>query len=188
MTYHVKAALLALAAALPTRALADWNGAYVGFSLGANTTNELSADGERFEADSSTAFGVFGGYATQNNDFVFGGEVAFLRAPDLEFKADEQLEFEGDEQEVTLDYGIFDLKGRAGYVVNDILFYGVAGFSRITIIEGDADATGFNFGVGADYDLGTNFGIGVEYLARRTDLEGLDVNLDTLALRAAYKF
>ena len=180
MTYHVKAALLALAAALPTHALADWNGAYVGFSLGANTTNELSADGERFEADSSTAFGVFGGYAIQNNDFVFGGEVAFLRAPDLEF--------EGDEQEVTLDYGIFDLKGRAGYVVNNILFYGVAGFSRITIIEGDADAPGFNFGVGADYDLGNSFVIGVEYLARRTDFEGLDVNLDTRALRAAYKF
>ena len=119
MTYHVRAALLALATALPTHTLADWNGAYVGFSLGANTTNELSGDGESIDAASSNAFGVFGGYAVQNDDFVFGGEVAFLRAPDLEF--------EGDEQEVTLDFDIFDLKGRAGYVVNNILFYGVAG-------------------------------------------------------------
>ena len=183
MTYHVKVALLALATVLPTHALADWNGAYAGFSLGANTKNELSSDLEgSIDATSSTAFGVFGGYAVQNNDFVFGGEVAFLRASDIEFEADEE--------EVALDYGIFDLKGRAGYVVNNILFYGVAGFSHITITQGDADAdaTGFNFGVGADYDLENNFLIGVEYLARRTDFEGIDLNLDTLTLRAAYKF
>lgn len=180
MTYHVKAALLALATTLPTHALADWNGAYVGFSLSANTKTELSADGEEsIDAASSTAFGVFGGYAVQSNDFVFGGEVAFLRAPDVEFK--------DDEQEVTLDFDIFDLKGRAGYVVNNILFYGVAGFSRIEPEMGE-HANGFNFGAGADYDLGNNFVIGVEYLARRTDLEGVDLNLDTLTLRAAYKF
>ncbi|WP_299752871.1 outer membrane beta-barrel protein [uncultured Tateyamaria sp.] len=184
MTYHVKTALLALATALPTHALADWNGAYVGFSLGANTTNELSGDGEdgeeSIDAASSTAFGVFGGYAVQNNDFVFGGEVAFLRAPDVEFK--------DDEQEVTLDFDIIDLKGRAGYVVNNILFYGVAGFSRISEQESGDHANGFNFGVGADYDLGNNFVIGVEYLARRGTFEDLDVALDTLSLRAAYRF
>ena len=178
MTYHLKTALLALATTLPTDAIADWNGAYVGLSFGANTTNELAGGFERFEADSSTAFGVFGGYAVQNNDFVFGGEVAFLRAPDLEFVVDEQ--------ELTLDYDILDLKGRAGFVVNNILFYGVAGFSRIT--ESDDDATGFNFGVGADYDLGNSFVIGVEYLVRHTEFRSVDVNLDTLSLRAAYRF
>ncbi|EEE35426.1 conserved hypothetical protein [Rhodobacteraceae bacterium KLH11] len=185
MTYHVKTALLALAVALPTHALADWNGAYVGFSLGTNTTNELSSNVTgSFEADSSTALGVFGGYTVQNDDFVFGGEVAFLRTPDLEFEVDGR--------EVTFDFGIFDLKGRAGYVVNNILFYGVAGFSRISEQETGDHANGFNFGVGADYNLGNNFVIGIEYLARRAAFEDgifdVDLDLDTLALRAAFRF
>lgn len=44
MTYHLKTALLALATTLPTDAIADWNGAYVGFSLGSNVTSELLLD------------------------------------------------------------------------------------------------------------------------------------------------
>ncbi|MDX8355748.1 hypothetical protein [Cognatiyoonia sp. IB215182] len=44
MTYHVRTVLLALATALPTHALADWNGAYAGFSLGSTVTNELSGE------------------------------------------------------------------------------------------------------------------------------------------------
>ena len=190
MAYHVKTALLALATTLPTHTLADWSGAYAGFSIGYNIANELSVEEDdfsvTFEADPSTALGAFGGYAVQNDDFVFGGEVALLRAPNVEF------EFDGDE--FSVDYDILDLKGRAGYAVNNILFYGVAGFSRISA---DDDADGFNFGVGADYDLGNNVVIGAEYLARRTtseedeefeEDEDLDVAIDTLSLRAAFRF
>ena len=79
MTYNVRTVLLALATALPTHALADWNGAYAGFSLGSTVTNELSSDFEgSSKADPSGAFGVFGGYSVQTGDLVFGGEGAFL--------------------------------------------------------------------------------------------------------------
>lgn len=147
-----------------------------------HTASELSSEFEEesFEAASSTAFGVFGGYTVQNDEFVFGGEVAFLRAPDVGFEVDER--------EVALDFGIFDLKGRAGYVANSILFYGVAGFSTISELESGDHAIGFNFGVGADYDLGNNYVIGVEYLARRGTFEVIDVALDTLSLRATFRF
>lgn len=183
MAYHVKTTLLALATALPTHVLADWNGVHAGLSLGANTINEISGDFEESEADSSTAFGVFGGYAIQNNDFVFGGEVAFLRAPDLEFDIDGNV--------YSPDFDILDLKGRAGYALNNILFYGVAGVSRISESENDDNANGFNFGVGADYDLGNNIVIGANYLARRTKVDvddDVDVNLDTFAFRTALRF
>ncbi|MFG5379606.1 outer membrane protein [Yoonia sp. R2-816] len=191
MTYHVRTALLALATALPTHALADWNGAYAGLSLGSTVTSELSSDFEgSSEADPGTAFGVFGGYSVQTGDLVFGGEVALQRAPDLEH--------EFDEQGFSVDYDIVELKGRAGYAVNDILLYGVAGFSHIKAnisrdsgSETDSDTNGFSIGVGADYDLGNNFVIGAEYLARRATFEedeDVDVALDTLALRAAFRF
>ncbi|WP_299084104.1 outer membrane beta-barrel protein [uncultured Ruegeria sp.] len=185
MTYYVKSALLALASALPTHALADWGGAYGGLSLGSNITNELAAQAGDIsvnsEADSSITLGVFGGYHVQNGDFVFGGEVAVLRAPDLEF------EFNG--REFNTDFDLLDLKGRAGYAVNNTLIYGVAGFSRVS--ENDDDATGFNFGVGADFDFGNNFVVGAEYLARRATFDNdidIDVDLDTLTLKAAFKF
>lgn len=184
MTYHIKTALLALATALPTHALADWNGAYAGLSLGSTVTNELSGEDDdgsvTYEADPSAALGIFGGYTVQNNDFVFGGEFAFLITPDV------GLEVDG--EELSFDFDAVDLKGRAGYAVNNILLYGVAGVSRV--YAAGAQASGFNIGVGADYDLGNNIVIGAEYLARRaTDEESdFDAALDTLALRAAFGF
>ena len=184
MTYNIKPALLALATALPTHALADWNGAYAGFSLGSTVTNELSGEDDgssvTYEADPSAALGIFSGYTVQNDDFVFGGELAFLISPDVE------LEVEGDD--LSVDFDAIDLKGRAGYAVNNILFYGVAGVSRV--YAAGVQASGFNIGVGADYDLGNDIAIGAEYVARRaTDEESdFDATLDTLAVRAAFGF
>ena len=161
MTYHVKAALLALAIALPTHALADLSVAYSGFSFGSNVTNKGSDEehglSENYEPDSSARFGAFPGYAVQNDDFVFGGEFAFLITPDV------GLESGGDE--FSLGFDAFDLKSRAGYAVNNVLFYGAAGVTRIYIA--------------------------VESLARRAADEASvfgDVGFDTLALRAAFRF
>ena len=185
MTYHVSTALLALVCALPTHAFADWNGAYAGFSFGSNTTNNLSTDVDfvsvSADVESSYTLGVFGGYNVQNGNYVFGGEVAVLRAPDLAFEIN-------DVEVLNTDFDILDLKGRVGYAVNNVLFFGVAGFSIIS--EGTEDADGFNYGVGADLDFGNNFVIGTEYLVRRAsdDEVDFDFELDTFALRAAFRF
>ncbi|MDX8349755.1 outer membrane beta-barrel protein [Cognatiyoonia sp. IB215446] len=186
MTYRFKTVLLALATTLPTHALADWNGAYAGLILGANTNTEFSSEvggsSSSVEADDSTSVGIFGGINVQNDDFVFGGELAFSQASDVE------AEILG--ETVSDDLDILDLKGRAGFAVDNILFYGVAGFSRIS--DGEEDSTGFNFGVGADFDLGNNAVIGAEYLARRTTFDDedpeVDLDLDTFSVRAALKF
>ena len=180
-----KICLFALASTLPTHALAEWSGAYAGISFGHNLTNEQSIDDGGIslsvEAESSNSLGVFGGYQAQNGDFVFGGEVAILRAPDLEFRFGDLVS--------NTNFDILDLKGRAGYSVDNILLLGIAGFSRIS--ANDDNANGFNFGIGVDYDFGNNFVVGAEYLMRRAthdDVVDVDINLDTIALRAAFKF
>ncbi len=188
MSHQIKTLVLALATALPTTALADWNGGYAGLALGPNLTNEISAEESGVsvstEADDSISVGAFGGFNVQNGDFVFGGEVAFSSASDLKF------EFEGEEFET--DYDIFDLKGRAGYAVDNIMFYGVVGYSIIS--DEDDEADGFSFGAGAEFDLGNNFAIGAEYLARRAVFDGddgdvdIDLDLDTLAIRGSFSF
>lgn len=139
----------------------------------------LNVDTLTVEAESRPAFGTFVGYSVKSADFVFGGELDFSIATRTRLE----------EEVLTFDLDVFDLKGRAGYAVDNILLYGVAGLSRIYI--GAGRANGINFGVGAAYDLGNNVVIGAEYLARRTTLEDdqdVDVHLDTLSLRAAYRF
>jgi len=186
MTYRFKTILLALATALPTQTLADWNGAYAGLTLGSNFNTELSAEDSGVsvsaDAEDSTSVGIFGGFNVQNDDFVFGGELAFSQANDVEFEIAGET-FAG-------DFDILDIKGRAGFAVDNLLFYGVAGFSRVS--DGDEDSSGVNFGVGVDFELGNNAVIGAEYLARRTTFDDeepeIDLDLDSFSVRAALAF
>ncbi|MBF9052229.1 outer membrane beta-barrel protein [Roseobacter sp. HKCCD9010] len=185
MIYCAKAVFLVLATAVPTHALADWSGAYTGLLVGSSITNELSVEEDggfaNYQPDSGTTFSAFAGYNAQDDDFVFGGEFAFLIVPDT------RLGIDG--EEFSLDFDAFDMKGRVGYAFNNILFYGVAGVSRIYAAE--ARANGFNLGVGADYDLENNIVFGMEYLARRAAGEAGavdDVGFDALVLRAALRF
>ncbi|MDX8352122.1 outer membrane protein [Cognatiyoonia sp. IB215182] len=178
--------MLALATALPTHALADWNGAYAGLTLGSNFNTEVSTELAGVEvtsdADDTTSVGIFGGINVQNGDFVFGGELALSQASDVEAEVGGET--------ISDDFSILDLKGRAGFAVDNLLFYAVAGFSRLS--DGDENANGLNFGVGADFDLGNNAIISAEYLTRRTTFDDedpeVDVDLDSISIRAALKF
>ena len=95
---------------------------------------------------------------------------------------------------VPIDLAVRDFKGRVGIASGDLLFFGTLGLSSITLTaEGinEEDTTGLGFGFGADYKLGNNFVLGAEYFARRTefdDVEELELNLDTLSVRAAFSF
>jgi len=192
MTNSLRIIALATTTLLPTVALADFNGAYAGLSFGPNVKNELTASGggvsASVDADDSNAIGVFAGYQVQNGDVVYGGELAIANSSDVTFDF-------GDGDEATGDIRTVDIKGRAGYVFGDIMAYGVLGFSQITSDDNDDDnATGFNFGVGAEYVVADNIVIGAEYLARRTSFDEdddgfeLDYDLDTFAIRASYQF
>lgn len=189
----LKAIALASVALLPSAALADWSGFYIGGSIGAVTEGDLTfSGGFENEIEDATPFGVFLGYQQQSGQIVFGAEYAFAIDSDIGFS-----ETEGDD---TIAYGEGDLKARVGYDFGNFLAYGVISSSAIAIADSDEDvvASGIGFGFGADYAVNRNFIIGVEYMYR--DLEGeydedgilsdddVDVRADSLNLRAAYKF
>ena len=177
----IKTIFAASILAAPSYSFADFSGGYVGLLVGPNLKNEFADDSITFEADDSVSFGFFAGYQVQTGDFVLGGEVAVSSNQDVTFTV-------GGE-DFTGDYGTTDFKGRAGYATGPIMLYGTLGYS---LIDADGeDASGFGFGVGADYDLGNNILLGAEYFARRTedeDFDDVEVNLDTFALRAAFAF
>ncbi|MEL6682498.1 MAG: outer membrane beta-barrel protein [Pseudomonadota bacterium] len=184
MAHKIRTILLAMATALPSSALADWTGGYAGLALGTSLNSEISAEIDdidvTLDVDNTTVAGLFGGYQVQNGEFVFGGEFALSQASEVTGDGD-----------LNTDIDILDLKGRAGFAMDNIMFYGTAGFTRLTD-DIDDDANGFSFGFGADYDLGSNFVVGAEYLARRATFEDdefdVDINFDTFTVRGAFTF
>ena len=175
-------------AMMPSVALADWSGSYIGISGGEMTdssyevSNSVSDDGQAPLSDTST-LSIYGGQMTQNGQIVFGVEIDVLFAPDADIA-----------QNITIDDAIVDMKIRTGFALDRFLAYGVVGGSFISSTFGpnDINASGLNFGAGVDFMLTDNLIIGAEYLARRTSEEFLDadveIEMDTVSLRATYKF
>ena len=185
-----KLVAVALISLSPSMGFADWSGGYAGLAIGQLIEGEGRAT---FEGEEQTAtiegdaiFGGFAGYQIQHGDFVFGGEVELSSANDFEILQD------GDA--VTRDFRLLDIKARAGFNTGDALIYGVLGLSQVKALddfEGEDTAEGFNFGIGVDYQIDDQFVVGAEYLARRVTLEDeidTDFDVDTLALRASFKF
>lgn len=127
-------------------------------------------------------YGVFAGYNVQNDSFVFGGEVRFLHT-DL---VDDASGFEVN--------SIVDLRGRVGFVASEqLMVYGAAGFSMAeATAAGDFDMDGFNYGIGAEYNINDSFFVGVDLTGRQ--LEGsdgifdYDGDVNTATLRAGFRF
>lgn len=175
-------------AVLPAAALADWNGYYGGISTGTSSNGEIEvsnslADDGVYPLDDSTTFGGYFGSLTQVGNVVYGGEIELLFASDAQFASD-----------VTLEDPIIDLKGKAGFAVDRFLAYGVLGVSATSATFGpnDINASGFVIGAGVDFMVTDNIFFGAEYLTRATSEEFLDadvdIKLDTIAVRASYKF
>ncbi|MFQ1702167.1 outer membrane protein [Loktanella agnita] len=187
MPLPLKSLLICAIVIAPGTAFADWTGGYVGLSAVVSTEAEIrqkaASDVETFPLERDEAFSVFGGYQVQQGNYVFGGEIALSQADDFRTEGIGKPDLE-----------FLDFKARAGYAINDFLLYGVAGPTQIDMRASGAilALNGFNVGIGAEYMFYDQFLIGAEYLARRTgnkvqDQE-LEIDLDTITLRAAYKF
>ncbi|WP_341368294.1 outer membrane beta-barrel protein [Yoonia sp. BS5-3] len=184
-------------AALPSATLADFSGAYGGAALGVVSPNldfsdlleGLIDEDIVIGLEDTTSLSAFAGYQIQNGAFVYGGEVAFTTAPNMEFVG------------VSIDNSATDIKGRLGYAVDDqLLAYGALGYSQVTIdiddIDLELDADGLFLGAGVDYLLTDNIVLGAEVSTRKVsiDLDEFDIDQDvdldtnTFALRASYKF
>ena len=194
MNHFFSKIAVAFAMIAPTASLADWNGYYAGLGFGqtSNGTVEVETLLSETDLDDSNMSGAFMGYLTQRGDMVIGGELAFSATPDAGF---DDAVYGAD-----IDGVVSDFKIRVGYALDKIQPYAIGGTSFMTL-QGDnvTDllAVGFSAGLGVDYMISDNFIVGAEYLARfgsgvAEDGFGneydFDIRLDSLAVRAAYKF
>lgn len=174
-------------------AVTDWSGAYIGLAYAHATGDwEETVGGVviPFDWNDGTAYGGFAGYNWQNGSMVYGAEVGFWSVNDmylLNGGTDDTLN------------SIIDVRARLGYAAGNALIYGAAGLSWIdnTINGTDENTlTGFNAGLGVDYQLTENFFLGADYTTRMVSGENnnpanvfdIDTTVNTLSLRVAYRF
>ena len=184
-----------IAPLLPTATTMDWSGAYIGLGYGiASGDYDFSAAGYPRVMEDGNIVQIYGGYQIQRGALVYGGELAIGDSKDTHVG-----DGMGTVWKTTNVFNLIDLKGRVGYASGDYLFYGVLGYSMAEYSDDvnapiGWDVDGLNYGIGVDYAIRDNFLIGAEYLMR--DFTGdnpagtntATIDLDTLSIRAAYKF
>lgn len=131
-----------------------------------------------FEGD---IYGAFAGYNFQDGSLVYGGELRYLH-----------LSF--DNAGVAID-SVLDARARVGFAVSDqILVYAAAGYSTAsaTAAAVDFNMTGFNYGIGAEYNVSERVFVGVDVTGR--DLEGsvgvldYESTVNAATLRLGFRF
>lgn len=135
-----------------------------------------------------TGRGVMVGYNYVTGPWVLGGELAYSAAEIGELPPDEDYIFTS----------FVDLKARAGYAMNNVLFYGAVGATftkwQESVGDGGHDGSGFLYGVGVDYLVSPRFFVGAEYLVRdvtsdwTTVGDTFEADVDTITLRVGLKF
>lgn len=175
----------------------DWSGGYGGLSY-----SMISGDASfpAFPANNGpwedgNGFGIFAGYNWQSDTFVYGVEASYTTVDDLARIPT------GNRDDFLNEF--FDLRARGGYAVGQALIYGAVGYSvagtswdGTTAFPDDANLTGFNFGIGFDYQITDQFVVGLDYTTH--DLEGrkenpgnpydIESQFDVFSLRVAYRF
>ncbi len=165
-----KLLIAAISAALFTSPiLADetWTGFHLGVHVG---TSELSAGPLD---DSGTMYGIQAGYNHDFGQFVLGGEIDFSTAEYTILGA-------------TGDIDSIRVKLRGGYDLGRAMVYGIIGAGSFD--DGTTSETGSTLGLGVSYKATGNIIVSGEYLRDSIDVTGVDVDIDSLSLRAAYKF
>jgi outer membrane immunogenic protein len=169
----------------------DWSGFYAGLSYGRTASSEIvdTTIGPIYQLSKGSVSGLHLGYLAQRNQFVFGGELSYMRYNDVIMAG-----LAGYHMDRTVD-----LKGRLGVAANKALFYGAFGYSTGTFTVDALSASykpkGTSYGLGMEYAATERLTIGVEYLARKMQADGptvfasdIDVNLNTVSLRVGLSF
>jgi opacity protein-like surface antigen len=72
-----------------------------------------------------------------------------------------------------------------------MLFYAALGYSWSSFdpgFGGSVDLDGMNFGLGAEYNLSDSFFVGADYTGRSLEGGGYEADLNTVTLRAGFRF
>ena len=161
----------------------QWAGYYAGLSYNNGSADQTYDDGGEFELEGD-AVGVMAGYNYATGLWVVGVELAYS-----------QLEIGQAGSNFNFEY-FLDVKGRAGYAIDNVLFYGTLGGTLTKWNEsGDSfNGNGTNYGVGVDYLVAPQVIVGAEYVRRDVtadwadDGSTFDADVDTYSLRVSYKF
>jgi outer membrane immunogenic protein len=186
-----QAAPPAMVPVAPVAASTEFAGAYVGLAYGnvggdgTGILNTINIGPVPFDIDidSDETFGFFGGYNVQRGNLVYGGELAAWAVDANTFGSWELA-------------SLIDIRGRVGFVAGDALFYGAAGWSwgthENTITGVEIGLDGHSLGLGVEYNVTDQLFVGVDYTMRSMDGAnadlGLDLNVNTLALRGGFRF
>lgn len=155
----------------------DWTGFYAGAQYGKGSA-ELSLDGVNDDEDMD-AYGLHGGYLHDFGKFVLGGELDYNKL-DID-----NVDDKGD---------LTRLRARAGYDMGRFMPYVTLGVAKLSMDTGtyDISETDVTYGIGGDFKVTNNFTVGAEYTKQDfsdvDDIDGLDLDTDSVQLRAAYHF
>ena len=177
-------AALALAALSPATQAAQAPGGFLRAELG-NSDIDLSFDGMR-ASDSDTS-AVFGGGYWFNANFAVEGHIGVLYNTALGYG--EELDL------VTAGVGAV---GKKNFGADGLGFFvgGRAGVARMTaqvreddyVVIDNAHSTKPYFGVSAGYDFTPRFGLSLNFDRRSGEFDGIDVDVDTIAVGGEFRF
>jgi outer membrane immunogenic protein len=163
----------------------NWGGAYAGvntgYQWGTTTNNPTSPSG--------LEGGLQAGYNVQSGQFVFGGET------DLQISG-------ADDTFAPWKFSnpwFGTLRGRAGFALNNILFYGTLGLAygdvrgEISSLSEDKTHIGWAAGMGAEVGITPNWSAKLEYLYidlanRSYSVTGTNNGLDSNLLRLGVNY
>ena len=145
--------------------------------------SEIDVNGLGDESDTATSFG--GGYWF-NQNFAIEGRIGVL--------ANEQVD-DIDFDLVHLDVGAV-AKKNFGTDGHGFFIGGRAGFSRMTLqvredefdVIDDESSIKPYVGATVGYDFNESWGLSLNYDVRRADIDGVDVDVDTLTVGGEWRF
>lgn len=175
----------------PTPVSPFWAGGYVGGQLGYSYSEFDLGDASIDDLDDDQVIGgLTAGYLWQFGDYYVG--------PEFQYDFADLTVTDADTGDTASFEEIARLKLIVGREVGNGLLYGSAGVAYAsfddvgTVFDGfDGDDTSYVLGIGYDYRVGDNWTIGGEYQYHNFNgigSSGNDVNLNTLHVKATYRF
>ncbi len=184
----VEPVVVAPAATAPVEFAGFYGGLSVGSASADGTLTFDTTGGPTtgpFDPESETTYGAFAGYNFQNGSFAYGVDAQYLSLGNLEEVINAEIS------------DTWDLRARAGVQNGNFLFYAALGWSWASVTQtttGNGNTLdGMNYGLGLEYQTGSAFFLGADYTMRSldgsvSDFEQLDADVDTLTVRAGYRF
>lgn len=159
-------------------AIDDWTGVYVGVTT--SYTQLEDDNGIISDYGEGAGYGAVIGFNYQVNDYLVLGLETDYTVYDINF---EKVPF------ITVEDGV-TLRARAGFVINNAMFYASAGlaYARTNI---ELEDFGTVIGVGAEYRINDLVAIGVDYQHLsfyNFDNANIDANIDTVRARLTFNF